>query len=710
MTSLLKTGRNCWRIEQVDRLSFLIDGAAYFAALRAAMKKARHTIYILSWDINSQLKLVRDTGDDGYPEKLGEFLDALTKKKRNLNIYILNWDFAMIYSVGREWFPIYQLDWKTNPRVHFCLDNYQPVGASQHQKLVVIDDMLAFVGGLDLTLGRWDTSAHNPHNPKRDGTGNTVFRPFHDVQVMLEGNAATAFAELFRGRWNWTAGEDLQSVDNGKVRTKPSELWPENVPADMSNVTVGLARTACAYRQQSKICEIHNFYLDAIETAERFIYIENQYFTVPSIAKAMQCSLEKTHGPEIVIVQPRETDGWLAQMTMDVLRIRLIKQLQAHDKHGRLRVYYPDGPDLADFPINVHAKVMVVDDRVVAVGSANLNNRSMSLDNECIIIIDAQYDEDMRLSLSGFRNRLIAEHLSSSPKRVQDMLNQTKSLIAGIEKLSDIHGRYLRKLPMELAEDVDQIVPDTNVADPEEPLEPELFIRRILPETSEKSIKSRIINWLWMIGVLTALSTMWHWTPLSNLVDLQQVSDALAAIQGVPALPLWIVAGFVLIGFTRLPISLFVIAAVSIAGLLQGFAYSLVGGLLSAWLVYYVGTRLSRNAVRNLAGSRLNSISNKLAQHGVISILAIRVIPVAPFSLINLVAGATRYNLRDFLAGTAVGMLPGLIALSLITERALAAMAYPSSGNLAGLILIVTIAFIVAYFLMNWIKRKAQDH
>ena len=146
MTSLLKTGRNCWRIEQVDRLSFLIDGAAYFAALRAAMKKARHTIYILSWDINSQLKLVRDTGDDGYPEKLGEFLDALTKKKRNLNIYILNWDFAMIYSVGREWFPIYQLDWKTNPRVHFCLDNYQPVGASQHQKLVVIDDMLVFVG------------------------------------------------------------------------------------------------------------------------------------------------------------------------------------------------------------------------------------------------------------------------------------------------------------------------------------------------------------------------------------------------------------------------------------------------------------------------------------------------------------------------------------------------------------------------------------
>ncbi|SER70326.1 Phosphatidylserine/phosphatidylglycerophosphate/cardiolipin synthase [Nitrosomonas sp. Nm51] len=706
MSSFLKTGRNCWRTEHVDRLRFLIDGADYFAVLREALKKAQHTIYILSWDINSQLKLVRDADNDGYPEKLGEFLDALTKKNRNLNIYILSWDFAMIYGVGREWFPIYQLDWKTNPRVHFCLDNYQPAGASQHQKIVVIDDTLAFVGGLDLTLGRWDTSDHKPENLNRDGDDMTIFRPFHDVQIMLEGGAAAAFAELFRERWKWVADEDLQPADNGKS----SKLWPENVPADISDVVAGLARTSCKYEQQSEIREILDFYLNAIDAAERYIYIENQYFTVPSIAEAMQRSLEKEQGPEIVIVQPRETDGWLAQMTMDVLRIRLIKQMQARDRYDRLRVYYPDGPGLNELPINVHAKIMIVDDRLVAVGSANLNNRSMNLDNECIIIIDAGSDDNLRRSVSAFRNRLLAEHLSCSPERMHDTLSQTDSLIAGIEKLIDTNGRYLNTLPMDLPEDVDQIVPDTDVTDPEEPLEPELFVNRILPETSEKSIKSRIVNWLWMVGTLTVLSVMWHWMPLSNWVDLQPVSEALTGIQAVPGLPLWIMAGFVLIGCTRLPFSLFVVVVVSIVGLLQGLAYSLTGGLLSAFVVYYAGTRLSRNAVRNLAGSRLNSISNKLAQHGVISIVAIRIIPVAPFSLINLVAGASHFKLRDFLAGTAVGMMPGLFTVSLITDRALAAIENPSPGNLTGLILVVATAFVAAYFLMRWIRRKTQYH
>ncbi|SET15030.1 Phosphatidylserine/phosphatidylglycerophosphate/cardiolipin synthase [Nitrosomonas marina] len=707
MASILKTGWNCWRMEQVDRLRFLIDGADYFATLRAAMKKAQHTIYILSWDINSQLELVRDAGDDGYPEKLGEFLNALTDKNQNLNIYILNWDFAMIYSVGREWFPIYQLEWKTNSRVHFCLDDYQPAGASQHQKAVIIDDTLAFIGGLDLTLGRWDTPDHDPDNPKRDGADKTVFRPFHDVQLMLEGDAAAALAELFRERWKWVVHEDLPSVDNsGTDNGKPAGIWPENTPVDITNVTAGLARTSCAFRQQGEVREILNCYLDAIDSARRYIYIENQYFTVPSIAEAMQRSLEKAQGPEIVIVQPRETDGWLARMTMDVLRIRLIEQLQAHDKHDRLRVYYPDGPGLAEFPINVHAKILVVDDRLVAVGSANLNNRSMSLDNECMIIIDAESDDTLRQSVSAFRNRLLAEHLSCSPDQMQDTLNQTDSLIAAIEKLTDNRDRHLEKLPMDLAKDVDQVVPDTEIADPEEPLEPELFVNRILPEAPEKSIKSRIANWLWMVGTLTLLSALWHWTPLSSWIDLQPVSDAMTAIRRVPALPVWIVAGFVLIGCTRLPVSLFVVMAVTITGLMQGLVCSLVGGLLSALLVYHAGSRMSKGTVRKLAGSKLNSISNKLAQHGVISIVAVRIIPAAPFSLTNLVAGASHFNLRDFLAGTAVGMIPGLFIVSLITERALASIAQPSPENLAGLTLTVAIAFTAAYFLMSWIRRK----
>lgn len=706
MSSFLKTDKNCWRIEKADRLSFLIDGADYFAILREAMKKAQHTIYILSWDINSRLELVRDVADDGFPKELGEFLNALTERKQNLNIYILNWDFAMIYATGREWLPLYQLGWKTNPKVHFCLDDHLPSGASQHQKIVIMDDTLAFIGGLDLTMGRWDTSDHIPDNPRRDCVNNEIVRPYHDVQVMLEGKVSEALAELFRERWQLATGKILQPVHSKEIPA----LWPNEVSPDMSNVAVGLARTRCAYKQLAEVHEIQNFYLEAISSAKHYIYIENQYFTVPSIAEAILDCLEKKQGPEIVIVQPRETDGWLSQLTMDVLRVRLIKQLQEHDKYKRLKIYYPEGPGLTELPINVHAKIMVVDDRLVTVGSANLNNRSMGLDTECNIIIDAHSNDTLRQDVATFHHRLLAEHLSCSSEQIQKTLRQTHSLTACIEKLTDTKSRYLNILPLDLSHEVDRIIPDTGVADPEEPLEPELFLNRILPEIPEKPIKSRIVNWLLMIGAITTMVAIWQWTSLSQWIGLESVSYTSTEISMIPGLPAWIVTGFVLAGFTRLPISLLVVATVSIFGLLHGFIYSLTGGLLSAVVVYTIGKRLNRNTIRKLTGSRLNSISQKLVQHGIISIVAIRIIPVAPFALINLVAGASHFHFRDFIVGTTIGMVPGLFIVSLITDRAFAAMVSPSPENMVALILTVTTAVIAAYLLMNWINRKARYH
>lgn len=177
MTSILETEKNCWRIEHADRVRFVIDGADYFRLFREALKQAKQTVYILSWDINSRVRLVRDGTDDGYPPRLGDFLNVLAEKNPNLHVYILNWDFAMLYTLDRELLPTYQLDWKTHSRIHFHLDGYLAEGASQHQKIVVIDDAVAFLGGLDLTMGRWDTSDHRPDNPLRDRVDKKISRP-----------------------------------------------------------------------------------------------------------------------------------------------------------------------------------------------------------------------------------------------------------------------------------------------------------------------------------------------------------------------------------------------------------------------------------------------------------------------------------------------------------------------------------------------------
>ena len=165
--SILKPGRNCWRIERADRVCFLIDGDSYFRAFRTTVANAQRSVFILAWDIDSRVRLLRDARTHRAPLRLSEFLQWQLKRQRRLHVYLLSWDFAILWSVNREWLPIYKLGGKTHRRMHVHLDDRHPLGACHHQKVVVVDGRIAFAGGLDLTLGRWDTSQHLPDDPRR---------------------------------------------------------------------------------------------------------------------------------------------------------------------------------------------------------------------------------------------------------------------------------------------------------------------------------------------------------------------------------------------------------------------------------------------------------------------------------------------------------------------------------------------------------------
>lgn len=112
--AILQTGHNCWRRENARQVAIAIDGAAYFRAVREAILAARHSVFILGWDIHSKLKLVRDIEKDGFPEELGALLDFVAKQ-RAVDVYVLSWDFAMIYLIEREPLPLYVLNYKVWP-------------------------------------------------------------------------------------------------------------------------------------------------------------------------------------------------------------------------------------------------------------------------------------------------------------------------------------------------------------------------------------------------------------------------------------------------------------------------------------------------------------------------------------------------------------------------------------------------------------------
>ena len=703
MSSFFERGRNCWRIEHADKVRFVIDAADYFRFLRETLKQAEKAVYLLCWDIDSRIELVRDETDDGYPTRLGDFLNRLVKEKPHLNIYIMDWDFAVLYTFDRELLPIYKLGWKTPGRIHFRLDNYHPEGASQHQKIVVIDDTVAFIGGLDLTRGRWDTSDHIPDDPRRDRIESEITRPYHDVQIMLAGDAARALGDLARDRWRKLTGDSLSPP---KPR-RPEKVWPGDIPPDLKDVLTGLSRTQAAFKEQQDVREIERCYGDAILSARNFIYIENQFFTAPAIGEALLAQLKKENGPEIVIVTPRQTDGWLPQHTMDVLRIRLIRRLQAYDQHQRLRVYFPDGPGLNDKPINVHAKVMIVDDRLATVGSANLNNRSMGLDNECNIFIEAGNDKSVAAGIMDFRHRLLADHLGSRPGRIRRIVEEEKSLIGCIEKLNDPAKKFLNRLPLDLSPELDRLVPDTELLDPEHPIKPELMIRHIVPEGYQKTTRSRVVTWVMLIAVVVGLSAMWRWTPLSQWIDIETLSGVVESAREVPAAPAWVILGFVLAGLVAFPFSLLIVVTVITYGPVAGFIYSLTGGTLSAIAVYWIGDRLGRNFVRKLGGGKINRISRKIARHGIVNIIFVRIVPVAPFTLINLVAGASHINFRDYTLGTLLGFIPGMLAVTLLADRVEATIREPDPGNTVWLVVTAMAVFAAAYLLIKWLKRRS---
>ena len=336
---LLRPGHNCWRIERANRLAFLVDGEEYFGAVRAALVNARSSFFILGWDIDSRMRLTPHGAQDGYPEPFGDFLNAVVSRRRGLRGYVLTWDYAMLYALEREWLPIYQFDLKTHRRLSFRLDDCHPVGASHHQKIVVIDDEVAFVSGFDLAGSRWDTAEHASGNPLRVNASGARYAPFHDVGAIVSGPCAAALGELCRERWRRATGHVARTSKGPPPGA--ADAWPSQVEPVLTDVDVAIARTEPAYAERGAVSELRHLHLDAIAAARRSIFAENQYFTSRIVADALAQRLAEPEGPEIALLMPAVQSGWLETSTMGVLRARIHRRLRGADSAGRYRLYCP---------------------------------------------------------------------------------------------------------------------------------------------------------------------------------------------------------------------------------------------------------------------------------------------------------------------------------------------------------------------------------
>lgn len=701
-TTILKPGQNCWQTVHADKVALLIDGEAYFGAFHQALQNARHSVYILAWDIDSRMRLIRkDDSPSEWPEELGLFISEVLKRNPDLDIYILNWDWAMVYTMERQWLPMYKPPWKSLQRLHFRLDGECPLGASQHQKVVVIDDEIAFSGGFDLGKHRWDSSHHSPDDPRRMDPDRQPYPPFHDVQMLVSGKAAAALGDLARERWLRATGDKLD-----KPSAKTDTAWPADVVPWFEHIDVGIARTRPQLGDYVEKREVEQLYIDSIRAAEKLIYIENQYFTSWKVTDMLVDSLQQQRGPDVVLVLPLMTGGWLEQVTMDVLRYRVVCRLQQADRHDRLRICYPHHEALGDSHISLHGKIMVVDDKLLRVGSANLSNRSMGLDSECDMVIEAR-TQDQQSRVSAFRERLLEEHLDLNKEDLRQGLSQLGSLLHLIDERQS-EPRTLRLLDCHVPDLAEQMLPSSAVVDPERPLEPEQMAQMFLPIEQPRSAFKQWAKILSVLLVVLAMTAVWRWTPLSDYLNPETLQMAAEGLKAHPLTPLLVIMIFSIAGLLAFPVTLLIATTALTFGPWWGSVYSLTGSLISALLGYGVGQYLGRKSVQKLAGSSINRLSRRLAHHGMLAVITVRIIPVAPFTVINLVAGASHIKARDYLLGTLVGMLPGILGITVFADSLLKTVQQPDPTQIALFVLLAVIIISIMLGLKKLLNRKQQ--
>jgi len=667
------------------------------------MAAARDTIFIIGWDIDSRIPLYPEDGDDGLPLPLGEFLDTLAARCRTLRIYVLNWDFAMLYALDREFLPIYNLGWRTHRRLHFHMDDCHPPGASHHQKIVVVDDTVAFVGGIDLASNRWDTPAHDPSNSRRRNPNGESYPPFHDAQMMIEGEAAAAIGEIARRRWRRATGRKPSAMS----RSREVDIWPSELAPDFESTRVAIARTEPAYDGGEPVQEVRQLFLDCLAQARESIYIENQYFTSLVIAEAITRRLSEADGPEIVVVSRLKGSGWLEHNTMYLLRSRLMRKLGHVPGAERLRFYYPHHADLGNDCINLHTKLMVVDDRVLRVGSANINNRSLGVDTECDVLIEAANEHESEI-IAGVRNSLLAEHLGVTRQDVAKSIEREGSLIRGIESLRG-NARTLEPTPVDIDPDIDALVPDSAMIDPEQPMDPEKLVDDLVRREERPKAGKRLVTVAVLLLVFAVLAAGWRWGPLAEWIRPSTLQALADTIRQAPATPVWIILAYIVASLLAVPITLVVVATAFAFGPWLGAGYALAGSVIGAVVSFGLGRALGRDTVRRLAGSRLNALSRRLGRGGLTAVLVFRLLPVAPFTILNLVAGASHLRLRDFVLGTALGMTPGVAAICVFTDRLVAALIDPSPAQISGLIAVLLVVVVAGVGIHRWLTFRAQS-
>ena len=741
MNRIIRPERNCYRIAHADQIDILVDAAPYYRALYHCITQARERLVFLGWQFDSRVSLLRgqEAEQARHPVQFLPLLQRVAEERPGLQIYILAWDHSIVFAPEREWWQLYRFQWATGDQIHFVFDDLHPAAGSHHQKIVLADGVVGFCGGLDICGDRWDTAQHRRQNPLRKNEDGTPYSLFHDVQIAVQGEAVSVLEAIFLDRWAAATGERLPPLRPAPRRRLdlPHTLRLSGGPVSISRtVPVG----ACG--QTRPIHEIAQFYDDAIASAERLIFIENQYFTSRRVFEALYRRLSDANRPgiEVIVIIPQTAQNWKEELAIGFEQRRMLQRLEAAAKanHCPLGIYTPIKTGTAPLPptpIYVHSKVLVIDDRLLSIGSANTSNRSLGLDTECNINIEAEGGARRR-EIDQVCYTLLGEHLEQSADTVESLIQERGGWVAALDAAwsAGRAGRLHRLNETSPETWIDQVLPEGICFDPESPLSSEDLFEKLFsrptqtadeneaenppagrsghPEQKEApSARSKKKGFLKgaLFFLVPLIGLALYFLLEKKGTDLR---SWMIYLDGARAsrwtIPLFI-TGTVIASVISFPLIVCLILGGVLFGAYWGALLNWSAALVGATLSYFLGLYLGKPLLRNFARKKVPTLTRWIKQKGFWAILILRVIGVFPFTVVNFVAGASRIRLSYYLLATALGMLPGTFLISYFSDSIMqGTINFKSKGPqlLWGLSLVLLLWLGSSFTKKWWLRRQ----
>jgi phosphatidylserine/phosphatidylglycerophosphate/cardiolipin synthase-like enzyme len=435
-------------------VELLVDGEAAWSRVFQDLSTAQTTVQVATWMLRPDIELIRPEAlalaepAEREQYRFGDLIERLADKGVHVRLLIWGMTYTPIFNKWlRRWF------WTAPPHIELLEQDHPKLIGSHHQKTFTIDGRVGYCGGMNVKENDWDTIEHRVYDPRRnphdsdaefrkavqDGRERTKFKPRHDLNMRIEGPAVHDLMTNFQSRWNQSLRVRQSSflsrmVDKVRVwfGNQPQTFMgpPEPDQADMGERWVQIVRTM-PHGEEG----ILDAYKRAIANARRYIYIENQYFRSPIIGDAIARAVARNPALRLAVVAwpindgevSKDPSGYWTAHTQDAIR-----KVRPSFRLTRVMMHDPTAKEVEErfVQIDVHAKVMIIDDVWVTIGSANINDRVFKYEGEInAVVLDKEQVRDLRL-------RLMAEHLEVP-------MDQAEAELGDIDKafnLWEAHG------------------------------------------------------------------------------------------------------------------------------------------------------------------------------------------------------------------------------------------------------------------------------